>query len=80
MCHTVLKLLKSLYLSILSKPMKGTVNVTVTDQLNKVIKGATVQITSLNMTSITDNTGKAVLRKVPYGTYVVKITTSNRQQ
>ena len=54
--------------------MKSTVNVTVTDPLNKVINGATVQITSLNMTSITDVTGKTVLRKVPYGTQVIKVT------
>ena len=74
MFHTVLQLLKSLYLNILSKPMKGTVNVTVNDPLNNVIKGSTVQITSINMTSITDNTGKAILRKVPYGTQVIKVT------
>jgi len=74
MFHTVLQLLRSLYLSILSKPMKGTVNVTVIDPLNRVIKGATVQITALNMTSTTNNDGKAVLRKVPYGTQVIKVT------
>jgi len=74
MFHTALQLLRSLYLNILSKPMKGTVNVTVIDPLNNVIKGATVQITVLNMTSTTDNTGKAVLRKVPYGTQIIKIT------
>ncbi len=74
MFHTVLKLLKSLYLNILSKPMKGTVNVTVTDQLNRTIKGATVQIPTLNMTTTTDNSGKAILRKVPYGTQVIKVT------
>ncbi len=75
MFRTVLKLLKSLYLNILSKPPKyGTVNVTVTDQLNRTIKGAIVQIPTLNMTTTTDNTGKATLRKVPYGTQVIKVT------
>ena len=74
MFHTALQLLRSLYLNILSKPMKGTVNVTVIDPLNNVIKGAIVQITALNIISVTDNTGKAVLRKVPYGTQIIKIT------
>lgn len=54
--------------------MKGTVNVTVTDTLNNVIKGATVQIAALSMIAITDATGKAVLKKVPYGNQIIKVT------
>ncbi len=54
--------------------MKGTVNVTVTDQFNRTINGAIVQIPTLNVTTITDNSGKAVLRKVPYGTQIIKVT------
>jgi hypothetical protein len=73
MFHTVLRLLKSLYLNILSKPKYGTVNITVTDPLSRPISGATIQIIALNITTITDSTGKAVLRKVPYGTQVINI-------
>ena len=53
----------------------GTINVTVTDPLNRVIQGATVQIVALNMTATTDATGKASLTNVPYSTQTVKVTT-----
>lgn len=52
----------------------GTVNVTVLDQLNRPVEGATVQIVALGMTQTTDVTGKAILLNVPYGTQTVKIT------
>ena len=53
----------------------GTINVTVTDPVNRPIQGATVQIVALNMTATTDATGKAVLPNVPYSTQIVKVTT-----
>ena len=52
----------------------GTINVTVTDPLNRPVEGATVEIVALNMTAITDATGKAVLPNVPYSTPTVKVT------
>ena len=53
----------------------GTINVTVTDPLNRPIQGATVQDVALNMTATTDAIGKAVLTNVPYSTQIVKVTT-----
>lgn len=53
----------------------GTINVTVTDPLNRPVQGATVQIVALNMTATTDATGKATLTNVPYSTQIVRSTT-----
>jgi hypothetical protein len=53
---------------------RGTVNVTVIDPLKRPIKGATVQIVKLNLAVATDASGKAVLRNVPYGKQIIKIT------
>jgi hypothetical protein len=61
------------YLQQLFSSKRGTINITVTDPLKRPIKGVTVQIVALNLTSTTDATGKAVFRKVPYGTQIVKI-------
>lgn len=55
--------------------LTGTINVTVTDPLNRPVEGATVQIVALNMTATTDATGKAMLPNVPYSTQTVKVTT-----
>lgn len=54
--------------------LTGTINVTVTDPLNRPVQGATVQIVALNMTATTDATGKAVLPDVLYSTQTVKVT------
>jgi hypothetical protein len=52
----------------------GTINLTVTDPLNRPVEGATVQIVALNKTATTDATGKAVLPDVPYSTQTVKVS------
>jgi hypothetical protein len=62
------------YLQQLFPSKRGTVNVTVTDPLKRLIKGATVQIVKLNITVTTDAAGKAVLRNIPYGKQIIKIT------
>jgi len=53
----------------------GAINFTVTDPLNRPVEGATIQDASLNMTTTTDATGKAVLTNVPYSTQTIRITT-----
>lgn len=52
----------------------GTVNVTVTDQLNRPVQGATVSVVGIEESSTTDVNGLAILSNIPYGTRDVKIT------
>ncbi len=63
------------YLQQLVFSKRGTINLTVTDPLKRPINGATVRIAASNLTATTGATGKAVLKNVPYGKQIIKITT-----
>jgi len=69
--------IKNLYENLKSYFLRyGTLNVTVIDLLKRPIKGATIQIFILNLTTTTDSNGKATLRRIPYNNYTVKVTST----
>ncbi len=52
--------------------LTSTISITITDQINKPIQGASVSIQSI--TTVTDVNGIAILNEIPYGTQTITIT------